>query len=91
MAIMELKGVGKSYARHADEICVLRDIELAIEEGEFLAIVGFSGSGKTTLMSLLAGLEPSRYEGLPSYDGGDALFDGRILVRLRPRSGRPRP
>jgi nitrate/nitrite transport system ATP-binding protein len=57
MAIMELKGVGKSYARHADEICVLRDIDLSIEEGEFLAIVGFSGSGKTTLMSLLAGLE----------------------------------
>jgi nitrate/nitrite transport system ATP-binding protein len=57
MAIMELKGIGKSYARNADEICVLRDIDLAIEEGEFVAIVGFSGSGKTTLMSLLAGLE----------------------------------
>lgn len=38
--------------------------------------------------SLLAGLEPAAHEGLPSYANGDALFDGRAVVRLRPRSGR---
>jgi hypothetical protein len=43
------------------------------------------------LPSLLAGVEPGEHEGLPAYDGEDALFDGRIVVRLRPRSGRPRP
>jgi hypothetical protein len=42
------------------------------------------------LPSLLAGLEAGEHEGLPAYDGADALFDGRIVVRLRPRSGRPR-
>jgi nitrate/nitrite transport system ATP-binding protein len=57
MAILKLTGVGKSYVRDQRELCVLRDIDLEIGEGEFVAIVGFSGSGKTTLMSLLAGLE----------------------------------
>jgi nitrate/nitrite transport system ATP-binding protein len=57
MTIMELRGVEKTYTRGSENIPVLRGIDLTIEEGEFLAIVGFSGSGKTTLMSLLAGLE----------------------------------
>ncbi len=39
--------------------------------------------------SLLDGLEPGEHEGLPSFDGTDALFEGRAVVRLRPRSGRP--
>jgi hypothetical protein len=42
------------------------------------------------LPSLLAGLEPTEYAGLPAYAGDDALFDGRIVVRLRPRSDRRR-
>jgi hypothetical protein len=40
------------------------------------------------LPSLLAGLDPGNYEGYPCYEGPDSLFDGRIVVRLRPRSGR---
>jgi hypothetical protein len=40
------------------------------------------------LPSLLPGLEPAELEGLPAYAGADALFDGRIVVRLRRRSGR---
>ena len=39
--------------------------------------------------SLLEGLEPTTHEGLPAYSGSDALFEGRAVVRLRPRSGRP--
>jgi hypothetical protein len=42
------------------------------------------------LPSLVAGLEPTRHAGLPAFAGDDGLFDGRIVVRLRPRSGRPR-
>lgn len=41
------------------------------------------------LPSLLAGLEPELDAGLPSFAGDDALFEGRAVVRLRPRSGRP--
>ncbi|HSD95633.1 MAG TPA: ABC transporter ATP-binding protein [Sulfuricaulis sp.] len=49
---MELQRVGKSYGATP----VLKDINLKIKDGEFVAIVGFSGSGKTTLISLMAGL-----------------------------------
>jgi len=52
MAFLELKNVSKSFGG----TCVLKDINLSIEKGEFVAIVGFSGAGKTTLISLIAGL-----------------------------------
>src|SRR3954469_5322536 len=52
MAILEIEGLSKSYG--ATE--VLHDVNLSIEAGEFVAIVGFSGSGKTTLVSAIAGL-----------------------------------
>lgn len=52
MAFIEIKGASKSYGGHS----VLRDINLSIERGEFVAIVGYSGAGKTTLISMLAGL-----------------------------------
>src|ERR1043166_644205 len=52
MAFLELTNVSKSYGSSA----VLRDINLSIEKGEFVAIVGYSGAGKTTLISLVAGL-----------------------------------
>lgn len=42
------------------------------------------------LPSLLEGVEPGEHEGLPAYRGPDGVFDGRIVVRLRPRSGRRR-
>ena len=52
MSILSLKNVSKSYGSTK----VLQDINLDVEDGEFLAIVGFSGSGKTTLISAIAGL-----------------------------------
>ncbi len=56
MAFLEIKGVWKGYPSRDGWVPVLRDVNLSMERGEFLAVVGFTGSGKTTLVSLLAGL-----------------------------------
>jgi len=55
------KDLEKTYASGERTLTVLRDVDLHIEEGDFVAILGPSGSGKTTLLGLLAGLDtPSR-------------------------------
>jgi nitrate/nitrite transport system ATP-binding protein len=76
MAILELRKASKSYAQGAQRLDVLRDVNLAIEEGEFVALVGFSGSGKTTLVSLLAGLVAA--------DSGEVLFRGKPVTGAAP-------
>jgi nitrate/nitrite transport system ATP-binding protein len=63
MAMLEISGLSKSYGSGGTRTPVLQDLNLAIEAGEFVAIVGFSGSGKTTLISTIAGLlEPDSGE-----------------------------
>src|ERR1043166_5833370 len=56
MAFLELKNVCKGFGGRGRRSEVLRDINFAMERGEFVAIVGYSGAGKTTLISLIAGL-----------------------------------
>jgi nitrate/nitrite transport system ATP-binding protein len=56
MAFIELSGVCKGYGRADQRTHVLEDVNLSIEKGELVSIVGYSGAGKTTLVSLLAGL-----------------------------------
>jgi nitrate/nitrite transport system ATP-binding protein len=56
MSFLELSGIHKGYGTGDERTEVLRDINLSIRQGEFIAIVGYSGAGKTTLISLLAGL-----------------------------------
>ena len=56
MTLLELENVSKDHGFGPGRAEVLRDINLRIQEGEFLAIVGYSGSGKTTLVSIMAGL-----------------------------------
>lgn len=56
MPYLELKAVAKGFGANGSRSEVLRDINLTVEKGEFVAIVGYSGAGKTTLISLIAGL-----------------------------------
>lgn len=57
MAMVEVRNVYKSYYRGQLEIPVLRNINLTIQEGEFVSLMGPSGSGKTTLLNLIAGID----------------------------------
>ncbi len=55
--LIEVQNLFKSYRRDSLEIPVLKNISLAIDEGEFIAFMGPSGSGKTTLLNLIAGID----------------------------------
>ena len=72
MPLLELKHVSKRYG----DTDVLRDINLTVDRGEFVAIVGYSGAGKTTLISLIAGLiKPDR---------GSVTLDGKPVTSPGP-------
>jgi putative ABC transport system ATP-binding protein len=69
-----LQGVSKEYRRDRFRIPVLRDLDLSVEQGEFLALMGPSGSGKTTLLNLIAGLDQAT--------GGSIVVHGHELTGL---------
>jgi len=79
MSILEINNLRKSYGRGSKRSEVLGGINLKVEEGEFVAIVGFSGSGKTTLISAIAGLI--------SPDSGEILYKGQKVARPDPARG----
>lgn len=72
--ILALTGVTKSIDTGTHRVDILRGIDLAIEPGEFVAIMGSSGSGKSTLLGLLAGLD--------SPTTGSIELDGEDIARL---------
>lgn len=57
MSILELRNVEKIYGEKDNQVKALRNINLKVEEGEFVAIVGTSGSGKSTCLNLIGGLD----------------------------------
>ncbi|MGH3550551.1 MAG: ABC transporter ATP-binding protein [Pseudonocardiaceae bacterium] len=72
--MIQLEGVTKTYQMGKIEVPVLFDIDLAIDDGEMVAIMGPSGSGKSTLMNILGCLD------IPS--SGSYLLDGSDVTRL---------
>src|SRR5690606_25902970 len=84
-ALIELAGVGKDYVTTAEVVRALDHVDLSIEPGEFVAIVGTSGSGKSTLMNILGCLDrPTRgvYR-LAGVDVTERSADERAVVRNR--------
>jgi ABC-type nitrate/sulfonate/bicarbonate transport system ATPase subunit len=56
---LEIRRVSKLFDVAGDPVIALRDIDLTVAPGEFVAVVGPNGAGKSTLVSLLAGAEPA--------------------------------
>ncbi len=73
MSGVEFRSISKLYGNHA----ILRDLDLSVDQGEFLVLLGPSGCGKTTLLNILAGLtEPT---------AGEVIIEGREVTELDPK------
>ncbi len=76
MALIELKDLNKTY-NNGQPLHVLKGINLSIERGEFVSIMGASGSGKSTLLNILGILD--------NYDTGTYTLDGKLIKDLTER------
>ena len=75
MTLIEVKNLNKIYGSGEAEVKDLKNINLNIEQGEFVAIVGQSGSGKSTLLHLIGGAD------IPS--SGEVIIDGKNIYKLK--------
>jgi putative ABC transport system ATP-binding protein len=72
--LLTAHAVRKIYRSAGEEVTALRDVDLTVGEGEFVAVMGPSGSGKTTLLNCLSGLD--------DIDGGQVMVDGLSIHEL---------
>jgi putative ABC transport system ATP-binding protein len=72
--LIELNGIEKSYQTGSNTLKVLKGIDIDIQDGELVSIMGSSGSGKSTLLNILGILD--------SYDSGSYEIDGQLLRDL---------
>lgn len=80
MALIEIRGVSKTYPpprRGAEPVHAVRDVDLSVEAGQIVGIVGYSGAGKSTLVRLVNALEPAT--------SGSIRVDGTEIVGLPER------
>src|SRR6184192_4115710 len=73
-AILRAQGVKKTYKMGDEVLTVLKQIDLSLQSGEFVAIEGRSGSGKSTLLHILGALDAA--------DGGSVDYQGQDIARL---------
>jgi putative ABC transport system ATP-binding protein len=74
VSVLELRGVSKVYEDGAGEVVALRDVDLSVDAGMLIAVMGPSGSGKSTLLTIAGALER------PS--SGDVLVGGRVVSSM---------
>ncbi len=74
MPLLDLKGITKDYLLGKSAVHALRGLDLTVEKGEIVALMGPSGSGKSTLMHILGALDTPT--------GGTAKLDGKTLQEL---------
>ena len=88
MIILEVQGLIKVYGSGATAVRALDGVNLTVERGEFLAVVGSSGSGKTTLLNMIGGLDVPT-EGMVIVDGKalEALDDEALTIFRRRKIG----
>jgi len=72
--MIQLKAIRKSYRTEFTQLEVLKGIDLDIQAGEFVSIMGPSGSGKSTLLNLLGILD--------EYDSGEYRLDGKLIKKI---------
>src|SRR3990172_7067775 len=72
--MLRLEQIDKSYVLGRNRLHVLKSVDLTIEKGEMVAVMGASGSGKSTLMNVLGLLD--------SYDAGTYHLDGQLMKDL---------
>ena len=75
--LIELRGIVKRYGSGEAAFNALNGIDLTIDQGEFVAIMGESGSGKTTLLNIIGGLD--------RYDSGDLIINGISTKKYKDR------
>ena len=72
--MINLTNINKTYYTEATSLHVLKGIDLTIEKGEYVSIMGASGSGKSTLLNIIGILD--------SYDEGDYMLNGKLIKNL---------
>lgn len=72
--LFDLKNVAKSFVKGKEKITIFEDLNMTIDEGDFVAIMGPSGSGKTTLLNMLGGVDQPT--------SGEVWFDGSRVDNL---------
>ena len=77
MSILEVHNLEKIYTTRfgGNQVRALHNVSLAVESGEYVAIMGESGSGKTTLLNILATLDKPTH--------GDVILDGKPVSKIR--------
>ena len=74
MSVLELRHVSRTYGQGAAEVHALADVDLAVEAGQMVAVMGPSGSGKSTLLTIAGSLEEPT--------SGEVLIGGAPLTKM---------